>query len=208
MKKQCKQTHDKYVHDLVTEENSKKLYTFVKSKKCDSSGVAPLKRDGISHVDAQTKAEILNDQFSSVFTREDHSSMPDLGESKYPEAPSINVNVNGVRKLLQGLNPHKATGPDTISSRFLKEMAHPLAPALTVIFQASLDQGKIPDDWKTANVAPIYKKGDKSKPSNYRPVSLTSITCKLLEHILYSNLITFFENHDILSNYQHGFRKR
>ena len=87
-------------------------------------------------------------------------------------------------------------------------MAHPLAPALTLIFQASLDQGKVPDDWKTAKVTPIFKKGDKSKPSNYRPVSLTSITCKLLEHILYSNLMQFFDRHDIISPYQHGFRKK
>jgi len=205
---ECKTAHNKYVHDLVTDDNSKKLYTFVKNKKCDGSGVAPLKRDGVNHVDPPTKAEILNDQFTSVFTKEDtESPLPDLGESPYPDAPQIHVTENGVRKLLLGINPNKATGPDSISPRFLKEMAHPLAPALTLIFQASLDQGTIPDDWKTANVTPIYKKGDKSQPSNYRPISLTSVACKLLEHVIHSSLMKFFEDHNILSQYQHGFRK-
>ena len=86
-------------------------------------------------------------------------------------------------------------------------MAHPLGPALALVFQASLNQGQIPDDWRTAHITPIYKKGDKSKASNYRPVSLTSIACKLLEHIIHSNIINFFEKHKIISDYQHGFRK-
>jgi len=151
---------------LQLEDKSKKLFTFVKSRKCDSSGVAPLKRYGANHVDPATKAEILNDQFSSVFTKEDSSPLPDLGKSPFPDAPQIQVTSNGVLKLMQGLNPHKATGPDSIFSQFLREMAHPLAPALALVFQASLDQGKIPDDWHTAHITPIYKKGDKSKASN------------------------------------------
>ena len=110
-------------------------------------------------------------------------------------------------KLLRGLKPHKATGPNEISSRFLKEMASPITPALTPIYQASLEQGQIPDERKTANVAPIFKKGDKSKPSNYRPVSLTPICCKIVEHILHSHIMKFFEGHHILSDFQHGFRK-
>ena len=110
-------------------------------------------------------------------------------------------------KLLQGLKPHKATGPDEISSRFLKEMASPITPALTLIYQASLEQGQIPDELKSANVAPIFKKGYKSKHSNYRPVSLTSICFKIVEHILHSHIMKFFEGHHILSDFQHGFRK-
>ena len=86
-----------------------------------------------------------------------------------------------MRKLLKNLKPHKATGPDDISPRFLKEMAEPLTPVLTLIFSASLHQGKAPDDWKEANVSPIFKKGDKSQPANYRPVSLTSVCSKVLE---------------------------
>ena len=103
---------------------------------------------------------------------------------------------------------YASTGPDEISTKFLKEMAHPVTPALTRIFQASIDQGQTPEDWKSANVSPIFKKGDKSKPSNYRPVSLTSVCCKVAEHIIHSHLMNFFEQHNILTDYQHGFRKK
>ena len=75
-------------------------------------------------------------------------------------------------------------------------------------FQASLDQGIIPDEWKSANVVPIYKKGDRSKPENYRSVSLTSITCKTLEHEVSSSIMKHLDSHSILTDAQHGFRKR
>jgi hypothetical protein len=126
----------------------------------------------------------------------------------YNEAPQITITQNGVYKLLHGLNQHKATDPDEISTKFLKEMAAPVTPALTLIFQASLNQGQTPEDWKLVNVSPIFKKGDKSKPANYRPVSLTSVCCKVIEHIIHSHLMKFFGDQNILTDYQHGFRKK
>ena len=150
----------------------------------------------------------MNEQFSSVFTKENTSTIPNLGTSKTPDAPNIIVGKEGVLKLLLNLNPHKAMGPDQLSTRFLREMATSITPSLTLIFQTSLERGTVPDDWKTAHVTPIFKKGDKSKPSNYRPVSLTSVCCKTLEHIIFSHLMKFCESHNILSDKQHGFRKK
>ena len=72
----------------------------------------------------------------------------------------------------------------------------------------SLDSGLVPKDWKVSLVVPIFKKGDKHQPANYRPVSLTSITCKLLEHIMHSNIMQHFDNHNVLCDNQHGFSKR
>ena len=103
-----------------------------------------------------------------MFSTDNTSNIPDLGTSQYNEAPQITITQNGVYKLLHGLNQHKATDPDEISTKFLKEMAAPVTPALTFIFQASLNQGQTPEDWKLANISPIFKKGDKSKPANYR----------------------------------------
>jgi hypothetical protein len=106
------------------------------------------------------------------------------------------------------LNPHKATGPDNIPGRLLMETAKEITPALTFTFQASINQSKISSDWKTAIVAPVFKNGDRGQPSNFRPISLTSLCCKIMEHIIHSSVLTHLENTNILSDEQHGFRKR
>ena len=113
-----------------------------------------------------------------------------------------------VAQLLLTIQPHKASGPDNLPARFLKEVANQIAPVLTIVFQASLDQGHLPDIWKTAAVVPIYKKGSRSEPSNYRPVSLTCICSKILEHIVHSAISKHLEYYQILCDEQHGFRRR
>ena len=87
----------------------------------------------------------------------------------------------------------KATGPDSIPANILKAAADQLAPILTILYQTSLNSGEVPSDWKDAWIVPVFKKGDKYKPVNYRPVSLTSITCKLLEHIVHSHVMAHFD---------------
>ena len=96
----------------------------------------------------------------------------------------MSVTMDGVCSLLDNLDPYKSTGLDNIPTQLLKETAQQMAPILTLIFQASLDQGILPSDWKAANVTPVYKKGKRTDPSNYRPISLTSVCCKTLEHIV------------------------
>lgn len=208
--RECRKAYQNFVHETICPElknNPKKFWSFIKNKKCDNNGVAPLLSNGVTHIDNRVKANILNKQFSSVFSTPD--AIPFVLEpSKFPSVGSIDIDVNGVSKLLHKLKPGKASGSDDIQSRFLKETADELAPALTIIFQASINQMCIPDDWRHANVVPIYKKGDRSLASNYRPVSLTSICSKVLEHIVHSHIISHLEFHDILSDYQHGFRKR
>lgn len=132
--------------------------------------------------------------------------MPDKGPSPYPSMMKIQVNSQGVVKLLRGLRPFKATGPDEIPAYILKNMADHLAPYLTKLYQISLDRGLVPDDWKKANIVPVFKKGEKHMASNYRPVSLTSIACKLLEHIVHSSIMDHFDHHQVLCDEQHGFR--
>ena len=92
------------------------------------------------------------------------------------------------------------------TTKILKELHHEIAPILTLIFNLSLETGVVPIDWRTADVVPVYKKGSKSKASNYRPISLTCIASKLLEHILVSNIMSHFDDNNLLSQYQHGFR--
>ena len=75
------------------------------------------------------------------------------------------------------------------------------------LFNQSLTSGELPDDWTTANVSPVFKKGSKSDPSNYRPISLTSVVCKCLEHVIHRHIMFHIERHQILTDCQHGFRK-
>ena len=114
----------------------------------------------------------------------------------------------GLLKLLLNINPKKADGPDNVPGKFLKICAYELVDVYQILFQASLDQGIVPSDWKEANVVPLFKKGDRNKAENYRPISLTSLSCKLLEHVVHSNIMTFLEEFGVLDDAQHGFRKK
>ena len=167
---ECRKAYYQYINSMIGVSNQnggnlKKFWYFIKSKKNDNSGVAPLKNNDIVQSDSQTKADILNTQFSSVFMKGDKSNVPNLGTSKYTVLPDITVCETGVRKILEAVKPHKATGPDTIPARLLKDYAGEIAPVLTLIYQASLDQGTVPVDWKHAWVIPVYKKGDRGSPS-------------------------------------------
>ena len=89
--------------------------------------------------------------------------------------PNIEVSCTGVEALIGGLDDSKATGPDNISGKLLKLDPAEVSPCLTIIFKNSLRNSSVPEDWKTANITPTFKKGDRSDPRNYRPVSITSI---------------------------------
>ena len=109
-----------------------------------------------------------------------------MADRGIPTIDDIKISEQRVRKLMENLSPYKAGGPDGISARVLRELAEELAPALTIIFQLSLSTGIVPTDWRDAYVTPIFKKGEQYNPANYRPVSLTCIVCKLMEHIMVS----------------------
>jgi len=218
MAKKCRVAYNDYINsiigdpDVLDEQNStysnKKFFSYIKSIRADSSGVTSLKKDGIVYTDSKSKAQILNEYFSSVFTQElDILNDDPLGPSPYPDMPNISVHKAGVVKLLRGLNIHKASGPDQVPARLFKELCDVVAPALTFVFQASLYQGKVPSDWSHALVTPLHKKGDRSNPSNYRPISLTSIACKCLEHIVHHQIMSHLNRSGILHDAQHGFRK-
>ena len=122
--------------------------------------------------------------------------------------PDINFTANGISKLLSKLNPLKAKGPDKIPIRFLKDYADDISKFLKIIFQNSYNTGDLPRDWLTEDVIPIFKQGKKNLASNYRPVSLTAITCKLMEHIIHTDIIQHCDSQNLLQNCQHGFRKQ
>jgi hypothetical protein len=182
VQKKIRQAYWKYIEDIVTPcpdeptgTCTKRFWTYIKHCKKDKSGIAPLKdATGSIKSDNSDKATILNQQFCSVFSkptplslkhqcskkiRETHKEeTPEDIRSPYPTMPDINISEAGVAKLLKNLKPHKAAGPDQLTPRVLKEIGEVLAPILATIFTRTLETGKLPDDWKDANVIPIYKK--------------------------------------------------
>ena len=126
--------------------NSKPLWRYIKSKHQDGNGVSPLKENGQLHSDSRRKAEILNNQFCSVFTSEDTKNIPKLPGPPNTEMPKFKITVQGVTKLLEGLNGGKASGPDELPNLILKNAANEISPFLKIIFDQSLQTGKLPDD--------------------------------------------------------------
>ena len=105
------------------------------------------------------------------------------------------------------LRPDKASEPDNLLPRFLLQIKEQIAYPLYLLFRKSPDEGSVPEDWKCANVSPVYKKGNRNKAENYRPISLTSQICKLFEAIIRDAVVKHLEDNQLISDSQHGFRK-
>jgi hypothetical protein len=153
-------------------------------------------------------AEPLNRFFSSVFTREDTANVPEPADMGCrDELKHVNVSVRAVKDKIRKLRVDGAAGPDGIGPLLLKKLADEIAGPLAQIMRASLRDGSVPEDWRTANVTPIYKKGRKTDPENYRPVSLTSVSCRLLEGIVKDGIVRHLEKNGLIRASQHGFMK-
>ena len=210
VQKECRKAHNDYVSNLTGPDFqccNKRLWSYIKNQRKDQFGIPALLVDGQILSEDIDKAEALNNYFCSVFTRDEEDFVPDLIGVRFPNIDEITISAEGVRTLLSKLDPYKAEGPDGIPARFLREVAFEMAPALTLVYQASINQSKLPKDWKKARIVPIFKKGDRACVENYRPVSLTCILCKTLEHIISSAIYDHFHKHNILCNEQYGFRK-
>ena len=105
------------------------------------------------------------------------------------------------------MNTNKSPGPDNLYPKILKNIKEQIAKPLTDILDMSLQQGSMLQDWKKANVTPIYKKGGRGQPGNYRPISLTSVICKILESIIKDGIVQFLEENKLIRDTQHGFTK-
>ena len=123
-------------------------------------------------------------------------------KKQYPGIGSLVITVKVVEKMLLNLNANKAAGPDELHGKLLKNTAKESALLLHAIFQYSIESGAIPEAWKEATISPVYKK------SEVHSVSLTCISCKILEHIINRHILDHLDKHNILADAQHGFRKR
>ena len=205
--RKAKKSFEKKLADEI-KADPKSFWKYVRSKTKVKRGVSDLTREdgSTAHTDDE-KADELNKFFCSVSTIENDENIPEP-EMKHDGTKLTDVKVlkEDVEEKLANLNPAKSPGPDGLHPRVLKEVAEEIAVPLTMIFNKSLQEGVVPEEWKIANVTAIFKKGNVTSPGNYRPVSLTSIICKLLESIIRDHAMKYMDDNNLMSEDQHGFR--
>ena len=209
--KQSKRSTELYVANQ-SKTNPKEFYSYVRRKRVTPSTIGPIANgNGDFTNDDEQICCILNTFFASVFTVEDVRDIPSVPAIELHNnnvLRSISITESDVSKCIDKLKVNKSPGPDSISPRVLKEAKCEFIKPLTLIFNESLQSGSMPDDWKLANVTPIFKKGSKTLPCNYRPISLTSVVCKMLETLIRDKLVSHLEENYLLKNTQHGFRNK
>ena len=204
-----KAAHEEYrsrILDTSFSGHKRQFWKYIRTMKKNTSSIPTLISNGFILTNAKDKATVLNSYFQSVFTIEDLTNVPNKGTSSCSIMEPIVFTVPGVQSLLESLEVTKSPGPDKIHPLVLKHCASELAPVLQVIFSQSLSTGNIPSDWLISNITPVHKKGDRDLPSNYRPISLTSICSKTIEHVFYRFIMNHLKNNQVLSDSQHGFR--
>lgn len=171
--------------------------------------IPTLVKDDTLVSDALGKAQVFNEMFSSVSQIDDKGvSPPKLRSADGNSLMCVKFRHKDVTDRLRKLDVSKSTGPDGISARVLKECARELAPSLSKLFSLSFKTGNLPQEWKSSNVCPVYKKGSKSSPENYRPISLLCIVSKVMEGIINRKLRNFLVNNNRIHDHQFGFRPK
>ena len=149
--------------------------------------------------------------FLSVFTVENMSNLRTADKifhgAESDKLQEVLFDETIVRKKLEKLRSDKASGVDELSPRLLAELKDEICRLMTEIMKSFFDTGIVPDDWRTASVTPIFKKGNRNKVENFRLVSLTSQIGKLFEMIIRDSIINHLEQNGLIKSSQHGFRK-
>ena len=212
MEKLCKkavQTAKKCFERKIADSGNKRPFnSYVKSKTKTRHNVGPLKVNNVLVTENEDMAKELNTFFTSVFSQEAPGPLPPC--PKLPSNSTLEdmwIDSDTVKKKILKLKPSSAPGPDKMSARFLIMNVEALAPALSIIYNESLQTGVVPEDWRRANVTPIFKKGSKANPGNYRPVSLTSIPCKVMESCIRDAVTDHLVINQLIKDSQHGFMR-
>ena len=205
----CREEKRNYEKDIVDKckDQPKLFYKYVNSKMKHKEGIEVLKVNGIEYEDVADMTEVMNTHFHNVFTREKDFRELRVDEINGGCLQEIEVTLDSVKDIIRSLDVTKARGPDGISNWILKECIDELAGKLQVIIQCSLNEGKMPEDWKRADIVPIYKGGNREDPNNYRPVSLTSVVAKICERVIKGDWMKHLEDNKILTDRQFGFRE-
>ena len=170
------------------------------------NAIPPMEHNNFTYFDDKEKADAFNKAFLSFSQLDsDKADLPELNYKTDSRLANIIIRESEVLDILKSLDTSKATGPDGISAKMLKETATSIAPSLTKLFQKSFKKGQIPKLWKEANVLPLHKKDDKASFANYRPISLLSVVSKVYEKLIFKHVYNYLRDNNLISIHQSGF---
>lgn len=197
--------------DSLSKNNSKSYWSLIrKLMKGNGDGYTiPSLLDPVTNVllhEDKAKANLLNNYFCSISTIDDSNhDPPDLPLRTDSLLQNIVISEQDIKDILLNLQTGKACGDDIISHEMLKSTAETICKPLSILFNYSLRMCKFPCTWKIARVMPLFKKDDKSIPSNYRPISLLSCIGKVMERAVYKYVYNYIFEHSLLCSHQSGF---
>ena len=182
-------------------------YRYARSKMDVKYGIGPLTdEDGNVISDNKDMAQVLNQYFTTVFTDDNMDNIPESRCLCSDEniLKDVDVSYEAVLKKLEETDPEKAPGYDSIHPVILRKLAQQLAKPLSMMFTRSMKSGQVPQDWRLANVTPIFKMGSKKLASHYRPISLTSQVCKTMGKLIKGRITQHLNATSLINNSQHG----
>lgn len=189
----------------ILQSNPSKFWRILSNK--SNCNIIELSGPDHNPIDSNEVASSLNDYFCSVFSPANNAVFTPAPDPFPSTMPAIQINPDGISSLIRSLKLSSSAGCDQINSKLLKNTIFYSSQILHLIFLQSLETGTVPDDWKIAKIVPLFKSGNRTIPGNYRPISITSISSKLLEHIISSSLMTYLDSIDFFYAHQHGFRR-
>ena len=205
----CTAVHEYEVSLANDKENPKRIYHYIKMRQKVKHGLDTLQSETGVITDPVAIVNAMNDHFAASFVVEPSDEpIPDFMRRTSASLRDCPFIVDDVARRLRHLDASKSPGGDGVHAAVLKHCASALAPPLCLLFRRSLDEGVLPSSWSEANVTPLHKKGDKTCRANYRPISLTSIVCKVMERVLRDHMLSFLQENQLLATEQHGFVPR
>ena len=210
LKKKTRKARRKYEMKIAVESktNKRAFFRYVNSKLTVRPEITAMKnKQGVLIEEDTEMTNVIGNYFKEVFADESNDEMPEMDIQCDRQIGEVQICRASLQKILEKLKVNKSCGPDNLHPHLLQKTARTISVPLKLIFEKSLSDGECPDDWRTANVTPIHKKGDRTEPSNYRPVSLTSQVCKILETVVREKIVKHMKDNGLFSNSQHGFRE-
>ena len=190
--------------------NPRFFFSYAKRFLKKKSKIGPIAdQEGVLHSDAKRMADLLQDQYSSVFSDPDNPDICRTFPNRVLEEVLENIEFSkqDLIDAIDEIDEHSSCGDHDIPAIVLKRCKDPLSTPIMMIWKESVNTGQIPQRYKEQMIVPIHKKGSKACTANYRPVSLTSHVMKIFERVVRQRIVDHLEDNNLITNSQHGFRK-